>query len=102
MNQVFFNPELSPLTLLLIALANPVVIVVAYIMGRHCDQWQKLIVAGSAAALAGIAALWIVTFFGILQPRPFGSDSGIFVFSIIYGTAIAAVGYLTRNSAESS
>jgi len=102
MNPVLYDPDFTPLTLLIMTLVNPVVIVVAYVMGRRCDQWQKLVIAGLAAALAGTAALWIVTFVGVLSPRPFGSDSGVFVFSLIYGTAIAAVGYVTGNAKRSS
>ena len=97
-----FDPSFSPLTLLLIALANPVVISVAYVMGRQCDQWQKLIIAGMAAALAGAAAIWIVTYLGILAPRPFGSDAGLFVLSFLYGTAIAAIAYATTGTARPS
>src|SRR2546423_14994047 len=37
----------------LTALLNPAVIVIAFWMGRSADQWQKLPVAAFAAALAG-------------------------------------------------
>ena len=58
MSSGIFDPNFSPITLLMIALANPFVIGVAFLMGRQADQWQKLIIAGMAAALAGAAAAW--------------------------------------------
>jgi len=45
----------DPITLVLIAVLNPVVIVVAFLMGRRADQWQKIIVAAFAASLCGFA-----------------------------------------------
>ncbi len=96
-----FDPNASPLTLLVLAVANPVVIAVALYMGWRSDQWQKLIIAGFAAALAGAAALWLATYAGWIVPRPFGSDAGIFVFSLLYGVVIAAVAYrLQRRAAD--
>ena len=71
-----FDPNFDPLGLLLIALLNPVVIAVAWIMGARADQWQKLIVIGFASALAGAAAVWLTTFIGLLPPRQMGSDAG--------------------------
>ena len=43
----------DPWTLVLISLLNPVVIAVAFYMGRLADQPQKLVVAAFAASLAG-------------------------------------------------
>ena len=91
-----FDPNFDPVSLLLIALLNPVVIAVAWIMGVRADQWQKLIVIAFAAALAGAAAVWVATFVGVLPPREMGSDAGLFVFSMIYGFAIAVVAYVRR------
>ena len=55
----------DPWTLVLIALLNPVVIAVAFYMGRLADQSQKLIVAAFAASLAGFILYWL--------PAPSGS-----------------------------
>ncbi|TMJ67693.1 MAG: hypothetical protein E6G91_18180 [Alphaproteobacteria bacterium] len=43
----------------LTALLNPAVILVAFWMGRSADQWQKLPVAAFAAALAGSILLYV-------------------------------------------
>ena len=97
-----FDPNFDPLGLLLIALLNPVVIAVAWIMGGRADQWQKLIVIGFASALAGAAAVWLTTFIGLLPPRQMGSDAGLFVFSMIYGFVIGLLAYLRRRYAMSA
>ena len=55
----------DPATLLKIALFNPAVIVVAVMMGRRADQWQKLIVAGFAASFAGYLLYWLVAAVGL-------------------------------------
>jgi len=102
MSSGIFDPNFSPITLLMIALANPFVIGVAFLMGRQADQWQKLIIAGMAAALAGAAVAWLATFLGLLTPRPFGADAGLFMFSFIYGTILAAIGYATSGRANNS
>ncbi|MGI9425908.1 MAG: phosphatidylglycerophosphatase [Hyphomicrobiaceae bacterium] len=91
-----FDPNFDPLSLVLLALLNPVVVVAALYLGTKADQWQKLIVVGFASALAGAVAIWIVTFLGLLPPRPYGSDAGLFGFSCIYGAAIGWLGYLFR------
>ena len=65
---------------LLTALLNPVVIVVAFWMGRSADQWQKLPLAAFAASLAGIAAVYVATRLGLgglakrAAPRPASSS----------------------------
>ena len=41
----------DPLGIVLTAVLNPVVIVAALWLGWHADQWQKVLVAGFAAAL---------------------------------------------------
>ena len=49
----------DPMTLLLFAALNPVVIVVAFLMGRKADQWQKIPIAALAASIAGVALFWL-------------------------------------------
>ena len=44
-----FDPNFDPLTLLAMAVLNPVVIGVAIYMGLQSDQWQKLVVVGFAS-----------------------------------------------------
>jgi hypothetical protein len=84
----------DPLDLVIIALLNPVVIVVAIVMGRKADQWQKMIVAGFAAAMAGAVLIWIATFSKLLPARGVGGEAGLFVLSFIYGTLLATLAYM--------
>ena len=95
-----FDPNFDPINLLAMALLNPLVVVVAWYMGARADQWQKLIVIGFAAALAGAVGIWVATFLGILPPRQMGSDAGLFVFSLIYGICIATLAYVIRRRAS--
>jgi hypothetical protein len=57
-------------SVLLIALLNPVVPVVAFWMGRNADQAQKLLVAAFAAALAGAVLIYIVVWLGVAGAVP--------------------------------
>ena len=91
-----FDPDFDPIGLVLMALINPAVVAVAIWLGLKADQWQKIIVAGFAAAFAGSLAVWLVTFVGVLPPRALGSDAGLFVISFVYAMVIAAVCYGVR------
>lgn len=84
----------DPIDLLIIALLNPVVILVAVVMGRKADQWQKMFVAGFAAAMAGAVLIWIATFSRLLPARGVGGEAGLFVISFIYGTLLATLAYM--------
>lgn len=97
--------ELSPfhpLNLALIALVSPIVIVVGFLLGRRADQWQKLIIAGFAAAFANAIALWFAVRFGALTAKGIGGEAGVFVLAFLFGTLWATLGYLTarRNTPE--
>ncbi len=83
----------DPTTVFLIALLNPVVIIVAIALGRRADQWQKIIVAGFAASLAGSVALWFVTYVGILPAKGIGGEGGAFVGQFIFGMIWAGLAY---------
>ncbi len=91
-----FDPNFDPLSLLMMAVLNPVVIGVAIYMGLQSDQWQKLVVVGFGSALAGAAALWLATTIGLLTPRPFGSDAGVFLFSFVYGMLVGWIAYMWK------
>ncbi len=92
-------PEITPfdpLTLVLIALLNPVVIAVAVLMGRRADQWQKLPIAAFAASAAGIALYWLAAQVGLLPIHALGGEAGVFALQFLFGLVWAAVGYATR------
>ena len=90
------NP-FDPVTLFWISLLNPVVIVVAFLMGRSADQWQKLIVAGFAASLCGFILYWLVAALGFLPIHALGGEVGIVLMQFVFGLVWAVIGYVTRS-----
>jgi hypothetical protein len=77
----------------LTALINPAVILVAFWMGRSADQWQKLPVAAFAAALAGSILLYIATRLGISGVDAVGrAGAGIFTAQFLFGLVWAYLG----------
>lgn len=87
----------DPVTLVVIALLNPAVIVVAFVLGRRADQWQKLIVAAFAASLTGFILYWIVTTLGFLPVHALGGEAGIVLLQILFGLVWAVIGYWTKS-----
>lgn len=86
----------DPSALVLIALLNPAVIAVAFFMGRAADQWQKIVVAGFAAACAGALLIWVATFLKLLPARGVGGEAGLFAIDLVFGIIWAAIGYRLR------
>jgi hypothetical protein len=86
----------DPVTLVLIALLNPAVIVVAFLMGRRADQWQKLIVAAFAASLAGFALYWLVAAVGLMPIHALGGEAALLLMQLVPGLVWAGIGYLSR------
>lgn len=83
----------DPVTLALIALLNPVVVIVALLMGRAADQWQKLIVAAFAASCAGVLGLYVVEMLGLVSVRAVGGEGGLIVLQFLIGLVWAMLGY---------
>jgi hypothetical protein len=78
---------------ILTALLNPVVIVVAFWMGRSADQWQKLPVAAFAAALAGSVLVYVAAQLGIFGVDGVGAAAaGIFTAQFLFALAWACLG----------
>lgn len=90
---MFHLQPFDPYGVVLFALLNPVVIVVAFLMGREANQWQKVIVAGFAAACAGFMFLYVLAFVRIVIVKGFGAPTGVFVAQFIFGLAWAYIGY---------
>jgi hypothetical protein len=95
--QPALQPDVSLLTVLLLAALNPAVIAVGYLLGRRADQAGKLLVAGFAASLAGFALLWL----GAALRLGWLSDAsraaaGIFVAQILFGAIWAWIGFKRR------
>lgn len=93
-----FDPQM----LVLIALLNPATILVGFLMGRAADQWQKLIVAALAAALAGFVLLYVVTCLRILPAKGIGGEAGVVALQAIFGFGWAALGYFTTRRSRRS
>ena len=86
----------DPWTLVLLAAFNPATIAVAFLMGRRADQWQKLIIAGFAASLAGFLLYWVSGQIGLITVRALGGEAAIFMLQFVFGIVWAAVGYWSR------
>ena len=85
-----------PGALVTIALLNPAVILVGFLMGRQADQWQKLIVAAFVAAIAGAIAIWIGAWLRIIPARGLGGEAGLFALQMGFGFVWSAIGYMFR------
>jgi hypothetical protein len=77
----------------LTALLNPAVIVVAFWMGRSADQWQKLPVAAFAAALAGSVLVYVAAQLGLFGVADVGwAAGGIFTAQFLSGLVWVCLG----------
>ncbi len=84
--------ELS--SVLLTALLNPAVIIVAFWLGRSADQWQKLPVAAFAAALTGSVLVYLAIRVGVPGVTGTGrAAAGVFIVQFVLGWAWAAAGF---------
>jgi len=90
-------PPVEPVNLtavVLTALFNPAVAIVAVWMGRQADQWQKLPVAAFAAALVGSALVFIAVHIGMPGVVGVGrATAGVFVTEFVFGLVWAALAY---------
>ena len=83
----------DPGTLLKIALLNPAVILVALLMGRGADQWQKIIVAAFAASCAGYLLYWLVAAVGLMPVHALGGEAALVLMQFVFGLVWATIGY---------
>ena len=87
-------PPVDLKVVLLTALLNPAVIIVAFWMGRYASQWQKLPVAAFAAALAGSALVFFAVEFGMPGVAGVGrAASGVFVAEFLFALVWAFAGF---------
>jgi hypothetical protein len=72
---------------------NPAMIAVAYSMGRQADQPAKLGIAAFAAAIAGVALLWLAARMGFGFATDVARGAvGVFMTSLPFGVAWAYLG----------
>jgi hypothetical protein len=90
-------PPVEPVNLaavVLTALFNPAVVLVAVWLGRYADQWQKLPVAAFAAALVGSMLVFAAVFVGMPGVVSVGrATAGVFVSEFVFGLIWAALAY---------
>lgn len=84
----------DPMTLVLLAAVNPAVIIVALLMGRGADQWQKLPVAAFAASLAGFLLYWLGGQVGLFAIHAVGGEAALVLLGFVFGLVWAIIGYL--------
>jgi hypothetical protein len=81
-------------TVLLSAVLNPAVVIVALWMGANADQWQKVPVAAFAAALVGSALIYLAVRLGVPGVSGVGrAAAGVFAAEFICGVVWATLGY---------
>ena len=79
---------------LLTALLNPAVVVVAFWMGRRASPWQKLPIAAFAAALIGSALIYLAVRLGVPGIAGVGrAAAGVFIAQFLFGLLWATAGY---------
>jgi hypothetical protein len=87
-------PPVDLTAVLLTALLNPAVIIVAFWMGRNADQGQKIPVAAFAAALAGSVLTYIAVRLGVSSVAHVGrAAAGVFTAQFVFGLVWAYLGY---------
>lgn len=87
-------PPVDLKAVVLTALLNPAVIVVALWMGRSASQWQKLPIAAFAAALVGSVLVYIAVRLGVPGVADVGrAASGVFIAEFLFGLVWAFIGY---------
>jgi len=79
------------------AVMNPGTIAAGYLIGRHADQPQKIIVGAFAAGVAGVLFALLIMKIGLSPDRP-KLFPGIFVLSFVLGALWAWLGYFAGTS----
>lgn len=86
------NP-FDPQTVVLMGALNPVTIVVAFLLGRKADQWQKIPVAAFAGAFAGFLLYWLAATVGVFKVHALGGEAGQVLVGFASGLVWALIGY---------
>ena len=81
--------------ILLLALLNPAVVAVGFLMGRRADQVQKLVIAGFLAAIAGTLFVGLLMATGLSRSGP-RLLMGVFIVAMVSGAIAAWLGWRVR------
>ena len=88
------QPDVSLLEIVLFSVLNPALIVVAFMMGRKCDQFAKIMIAAFAGAMAVMALLYVGALLGISDaPNLARAADGVFTACFLAGHIYAWIGY---------
>ena len=82
--------------ILLLALLNPAVVAVGFLMGRRADQVQKLVIAGFLAAIAGTLFVGLLMATGLSRSGP-RLLMGVFIVAMVSGAIAAWLGWRVRH-----
>ena len=83
--------------ILLLALLNPAVVAVGFLLGRRADQVQKLVIAGFLAAIAGTLFVGLLMATGLSRSGP-RLLMGVFIVAMVSGAIAAWLGWRARGS----
>lgn len=86
------NP-FDPQTVVLLGALNPATILVAFLLGRNADQWQKIPVAAFAGAFAGFLLYWLAATLGLFSIHALGGEAGMLLVGFAAGLVWAIMGY---------
>jgi hypothetical protein len=86
------NP-FDPQTVVLLGVLNPATILVAFLLGRTADQWQKIPVAAFAGAFAGFLLYWLAATLGLFSIHALGGEAGMLLVGFASGLIWALIGY---------
>jgi hypothetical protein len=79
-------PPVDLVAVILAAVLNPAVIVVAFWMGRRADQWQKLPVAAFAGACAGSLLAYAAVRLGLIGATQLDrTPGGVLIAHFLFG-----------------
>jgi hypothetical protein len=95
------NP-FDPQTVVLLGVLNPATILVAFLLGRTADQWQKIPVAAFAGAFAGFLLYWLAATLGLFSIHALGGEAGMLLVGFASGLVWAILGYKIFPAARSS
>ena len=89
--------DVSLVALAIVAVFNPAVVATGWAMGRRADHRSKLVVAGFAAALAGIALIWLATTLRVPGMATLArAAAGLFGAQVLTGLGWAYAGWASR------
>ncbi|MEQ1652995.1 MAG: hypothetical protein ABL897_10935 [Hyphomicrobium sp.] len=91
------QPDVNVIELIAYAALNPATIATAFLMGRKADEKPKILIAGFAGAVAGVALLYVAALFKIWDAPMLGrAGGGIFAAGLLAGVLYGWLGFITR------